>query len=126
MTLEEEVVAEEPPRQWTPDDFEIGRPLGRGAFGRVYLARTKREQFIVALKVLFKDQLTSCHVEQNFRREIEINARMDHPNILRMYGYFWDASRIYVILEYAPNGELFKILRQRGHFSEPESASVST
>lgn len=33
-----------------------------------------------------------------------------HPNILKMYGYFHDDKRIYLILEYAPNGELFKEL----------------
>jgi hypothetical protein len=32
-------------------DFEIGKPLGRGKFGYVYLARTKKEKFICALKV---------------------------------------------------------------------------
>lgn len=28
-----------PPRQWSLQDFEIGKPLGKGKFGRVYLAR---------------------------------------------------------------------------------------
>ena len=37
-------------RRFTIDDFEIRRPLGKGKFGNVYLAR----HFIVALKVLFK------------------------------------------------------------------------
>ena len=32
-------------------DFEIGKPLGRGKFGNVYLAREKETKFIVALKV---------------------------------------------------------------------------
>ena len=36
------------------DDFEIGKPLGRGKFGHVYLAREKKSKFIVALKVLYK------------------------------------------------------------------------
>jgi len=39
---------------WTLDDFEIGKPLGRGKFGHVYLAREKKSKFIVALKVLYK------------------------------------------------------------------------
>jgi len=39
---------------WTINDFEIGRPLGRGKFGHVYLAREKKSKFIVALKILFK------------------------------------------------------------------------
>lgn len=34
-----------------------------------------------------------------------------HRNILRMYGYFHDDSRVYMILEFAPNGELFKELQ---------------
>ena len=39
---------------WTIDDFEIGRPLGRGKFGHVYLAREKESKFVVSLKVLYK------------------------------------------------------------------------
>lgn len=36
-----------------------------------------------------------------------------HPNILRMYGYFYDDKRIYLILEYAPKGELYKELNKQ-------------
>jgi aurora kinase len=42
-------------QKWTIDDFEIGKPLGRGKFGQVYLAREKKSKFIVALKVMHKD-----------------------------------------------------------------------
>ncbi len=42
------------PKNWTIDDFEIGKPLGRGKFGHVYLAREKKSKFIIALKVLYK------------------------------------------------------------------------
>jgi hypothetical protein len=38
-------------QQWHLSDFDIGRPLGRGKFGNVYLAREKKSNFIVALKV---------------------------------------------------------------------------
>lgn len=39
-----------------------------------------------------------------------------------MYGYFWDEKRIYIILEFAPGGELYKQLTLRGHFSEATTA----
>ena len=39
---------------WTIHDFEIGKPLGRGKFGHVYLARELKSKFIVALKILYK------------------------------------------------------------------------
>lgn len=44
-------------QKWTINDFEIGKALGRGKFGQVYLAREKKSKFIVALKVMQKDQL---------------------------------------------------------------------
>ena len=41
-------------QRWHLNDFEIGKPLGKGKFGSVYLAREKRTKYIVALKVLKK------------------------------------------------------------------------
>lgn len=38
---------------WQLSDFDIGKPLGKGKFGNVYLAREKKSQFIVALKVCY-------------------------------------------------------------------------
>ena len=38
-------------RRWQLSDFDIGKPLGKGKFGNVYLAREKGHKFIVALKV---------------------------------------------------------------------------
>jgi serine/threonine protein kinase len=32
-----------------------------------------------------------------------------HPNILGLYGYFYDDTKVYLILEYAPKGELYKV-----------------
>lgn len=109
-------------KQWSLNDFEIGKPLGRGKFGSVYLAREKRTKYIVAIKVLQKSQLLKAGVEHQLRREIEIQSHLRHRNILRMYGYFYDAKRIYLILEYSPGGELYKRLTIKGRFSERVSA----
>ena len=38
-------------KKWSLKDFEIGKPLGRGKFGDVYLARERKSKFIVAIKV---------------------------------------------------------------------------
>jgi aurora kinase len=109
-------------KQWCLNDFEIGKPLGRGKFGSVYLAREKASKYIVAIKVLHKSQLLKAGVEHQLRREIEIQSHLRNRNILRMYGYFYDAKRIYLILEYSPGGELYKRLTQKGRFSEKTSA----
>ena len=57
--------------------FEIGRPLGKGKFGRVYMGRTKSEpKFIVAIKCLHKEELVKAKVEKQLRREIEIQSHL--------------------------------------------------
>ncbi|KAL0297244.1 UNVERIFIED_CONTAM: Serine/threonine-protein kinase Aurora-1 [Sesamum radiatum] len=88
-------------KRWTLNDFDIGKPLGRGKFGHVYLAREKRSNHIVALKVLFKSQLKQSQVEHQLRRE----------------------KRVYLILEYAAKGELYKELQRCKYFSERRAAT---
>ncbi|NXS31217.1 AURKA kinase, partial [Pomatostomus ruficeps] len=113
-------------RQWSLDDFEIGRPLGKGKFGNVYLAREKQSKFILALKVLFKTQLEEAGVEHQLRREVEIQSHLRHPNILRLYGYFHDVTRVYLILEHAPRGEVYKELQKLTKFDEQRTATYIT
>jgi len=112
-------------KPWTTKDFDFGRPLGKGKFGSVYLAREKRSRHnaIVAIKILFKSQLQKAGVEHQFRRELEIQSHLKHPNILRMYGWFHDESRIYIILEYACFGELYKKLKKAGRLNERTAAT---
>ena len=101
------------PNEWNLDNFEIGRPLGRGKFGHVYLAREKSTKFIVALKILSQKQLMRCNLETQFRREIEIQSHLHHENILQLYGIFWNEKRIFLILEFAAHGELYKELKSQ-------------
>lgn len=63
-------------KHWSLSDFEIGLPLGKGKFGSVYLAREKKTHYIVALKVLQKNQLLRAGVEHQLRREIEIQSHL--------------------------------------------------
>lgn len=102
--------------------FEIGKPLGRGKFGRVYLAREREHGFVCALKVLHKRELQDAHVERQVQREIEIQSNLRHPNILKMYGHFHDSKRIFIILEFAGKGELYKHLRKETRFPEWRAA----
>jgi len=110
------------PRQFHLGMFEIGKPLGKGKFGRVYLARERSSGFVCALKVLHKSELQQGKVEKQVRREIEIQSNLAHPNCLRMFGHFHDSKRIFLILEYAGKGELYKHLRREQRFPEWKAA----
>lgn len=110
------------PKQFHLGMFEIGKPLGKGKFGRVYLARERSSGFVCALKVLHKSELQQGKVEKQVRREIEIQSNLRHPNILRLFGHFHDSKRVFLILEFAGKGELYKHLRKEHRFPEWKAA----
>lgn len=109
--------------RWSLDDFGFIKELGQGRFGKVVKARELHTNYTVALKILQKSQLSNMNAEIQLRREIEIQSELDHPNILRLYGFFYDNTRIYLILEFASGGELYKKLKAcGGTFDESRAA----
>ncbi|KAH9362881.1 hypothetical protein HPB48_015156 [Haemaphysalis longicornis] len=107
---------------WRLEDFDVGRKLGTGTFGKVYMAREKKTKCKVALKVMRKSDFQGRRAQQQLRREIELQYHLRHPNILRLYGYFHDDKRIYLILEYAAGGDTFGALCEAQVFDDERSA----
>ena len=99
---------------WTLEEFTLSKPLGKGKFGNVYLGIQKSSKVQVALKVLFKSQLISNNNIHSLKREIEIQSRLIHPHIVKLYGYFHDIKNCYIILEYVTGGELYKYIQKLG------------
>ncbi|KCZ80920.1 Aur protein kinase [Anncaliia algerae PRA339] len=110
-------------KNWTIDDFELGKPLGRGRFGQVWLAKEKDGDCIVALKIIPKKEISTMDLAKQLRREIEIHTNLKHPNVVRMYGHFHDAKNVYLILEYAGKGEIYSLLELNGKFTEKMAAN---
>lgn len=107
-------------RTWILEDFTVGEELGRGKFGRVFAATEKTSQVRVALKTISQTYLGSEDRLKQLRREVELQCRLFHPNILRLFGYFWDKKMLVLVLQHAPNGTLFDRLRNTGSFPEAE------
>ncbi|KAI0379499.1 kinase-like protein [Hypomontagnella monticulosa] len=118
-----------PPSNQSPDlhlgMFEIGKALGKGTFGRVYLARHRPSGFICALKVLNKEEIREENAEVHVRREIEVHSKLRHPGNLGFYNWFHDSSRIFLVLEYAPGGEVYKSLQREFRFTEQRAAKYA-
>lgn len=55
-------------KQWCLNDFQVGKMLGQGKFGSVYLAREKQSGFVVALKCLYKQQLVDNRIQHQLMR----------------------------------------------------------
>ncbi|CAG8587204.1 16361_t:CDS:2 [Funneliformis mosseae] len=104
------------------NNFDIGIGLGKGQFGRVYIAKEKTSGFIVALKVLKISELRKSKAEKQLVREVEIQANLRHPNILRLYGHFHDERYVFLVLEYAAKGELYRHLKRCTRFTEKRTS----
>ncbi|RMG10060.1 MAG: hypothetical protein D6731_18150 [Planctomycetota bacterium] len=80
--------------------YEILRLLGAGAMGAVYHARDTELRREVALKLLLKDGAApSPRAVQRFKREARLAARLDHPNIVRVYEAGEDEGYHYIAME---------------------------
>ena len=86
----------------------MGKKLGKGRFGDVYVVREKKLGFVLAMKVVNKQELAESDMVNQLVFEIKIQTFLAHPNTLRMYGCFSDEKNIYLLLELAACGCLFR------------------
>ena len=105
-------------KKWSRDDFIIGEKLAFGKFARVYCAKVKNTNYLVALKVLHKEGLIQYGMTQYLQAEIRILSNLRHPNIIRMYQYFDDQTYCYLVEEYCAGGELWQYLADNGPIPE--------
>ena len=105
-------------------DFEIGKPVGAGKFGTIYLARAhKNRDLIVAIKVMHRKRLSESHLVQLVREISHLNA-LRHENIISLFDFFYDARKVYIITEYANGGDLYHSLCAKRKFNENEAANI--
>ncbi len=90
--------------------------IGRGGNGVVFKARhTLMAQRYVALKTLDSHNLhKSEEALTRFRREIDILARMEHPNMVRAYDVLQTRTHLYLVLEYIAGRDLSTLIKDRG------------
>jgi len=103
------------------DHYRIGKILGTGAFGEVRMCVHRESNAQRAVKVLRKSNMDEDEKRMLFN-EINILKEIDHPNIIKMYEFFEDEKRYYLVTEICKGGELFDEILQRGKFSERDAA----
>jgi predicted Ser/Thr protein kinase len=104
------------------DDFEIVRPLGEGDFAEVFLAREKRLDRPVAVKVLRARLATDETAKKRFLREARLSARIQHPSVVAVHrvGELDADGRPYLVMEYIDGRTFEDILAASGPLPEDE------
>jgi serine/threonine protein kinase len=100
------------------DDFEVLKPISRGAYGRVYLARKKATGDLYAIKVMRKADLIRKNMVQSARNERNILAMANNPFVVRFFYSFTSKENLYIVMEYAPGGDLASLLSALGALEE--------
>jgi WD40 repeat protein/serine/threonine protein kinase len=88
--------------------------LGEGGMGKVYKARHRLLNRLVALKVIRKDRLQNADAVNRFFREIRVAAKLDHPHIVLAYDAGEVNGRHYYAMEYVPGIDLGRLVRKSG------------
>ena len=56
-----------------------------------------------------------------FINEIKIQLYLDHPNIVKLVGFFDDATHFYIIMEYMEGGSLYTLVKKQKHLTEADT-----
>jgi serine/threonine protein kinase len=108
------------------EDFAVGKTLGEGKFGVVTMARHRRSGSLVALKRIPKAIIRSHLMVEQLALEIKLQSWLNHKNVLGMYGFFDDATHLYIVLEYMEQGTLYAQLKKNKILSESAAAAIVT
>jgi microtubule-associated serine/threonine kinase len=106
------------PSAMSIDDFEIIKPISRGAFGRVYLARRQQGGELYAIKVMRKADLIRKNMVENVKNERNVLAIARNPYIVRFHCSFTSRENLYIVMEYLPGGDCYSLLQTLGALDE--------
>ncbi|KAG9451902.1 hypothetical protein H6P81_004806 [Aristolochia fimbriata] len=96
--------------------YTMCRLIGQGSFAKVYYAKSVADGTGYAVKVIEKKGLDQGTLPR-ILREVSVMRRLSHPNIIRLHEVMATKTKIYLVMEHAAGGELFRLSR-RGPMKE--------
>ena len=98
------------------DDFDIIKVIGRGTYGKVQLVRNKNDGQLYAMKSMSKRLLEEYGQIEQTITERDVLFQTVHPFLVGAHFTFQNDTKIFLILDYVPGGELFGRLKEETRF----------
>ncbi|VAX33253.1 Serine/threonine protein kinase PrkC, regulator of stationary phase [hydrothermal vent metagenome] len=105
--------------------YELKREIGRGGMGVIYEALHGTLNRTVAIKVLHAQYTGDPAFLKRFQREARAMARLDHPNIIRVFDVGEDDGLHYIVMEYFFGKDLKEIVLERGIIPQQETLAIA-
>ena len=96
------------------DSFKLIAVIGHGYYGKITLARKIDTGELLAIKTVHKKRLVEFDRIHTAIEERKVLTECKHPFIISLHYSFQNSSKFYFCLEFAPGGELFKYMRDKG------------
>jgi serine/threonine protein kinase len=106
-------------------DFRLDEKLGEGGMGAVYEAHQISMDRKVALKILAAHLAANPEFVQRFRREAQMSAKLDHPNVVRGITVGEDRGRHYFAMEFVDGENLQEVLDRVQRLSVADASRVA-
>eukprot|EP01137_Pigoraptor_chileana_P016733 Opistho-2@6102 len=100
--------------------YEFEKAIGEGNFAKVKLATHTLTGEKVAIKIIDKTKLDKSTAKKLFR-EVRIMKLLNHEHVIRLYEVLDTPKELFLVLEYAPGGEIFDYLVAHGRMKEKEA-----
>ncbi|MCD7473351.1 Calcium-dependent protein kinase 21 [Datura stramonium] len=105
--------------------YTLGRELGRGQYGVIYLCTENSTRQPYACKSILKRKLVTKKDREDIKREIQIMQHLSgQPNIVEFKGAYEDNYSVHLVMELCAGGELFDRIIARGYYSEKDAADI--
>jgi len=100
-------------------DFDILKPISKGAFGSVYLAKKNTTGDFFAIKVLKKADMISKNQITNVKAERKILMNQaESPYVVRLFFTFQNKHYLFLVMEYLPGGDVGALVKKLGTLDE--------
>ncbi|XP_040022750.2 serine/threonine-protein kinase greatwall isoform X1 [Gasterosteus aculeatus] len=103
------------------EDFIVLKPISRGAFGKVYLARKKCNEQLYAIKVMKKADMVDKNMTGQMKAERDALALSKSPFVVHLFYSLQTATKIYLLMEYLIGGDVKSLLHIYGYFDQDMS-----
>ena len=103
------------------DKYIQANVIGKGSFGKALLVRSKDDQKLYVIKEINISEM-GAKEQREAKNEVKVLSTLRHPNIISYKESFVERGNLYIVMDYADGGDLYRAIKQQKsvHFNEEQ------